>query len=171
MSLRPFARSINPPADHDFLGRITKQKRYAHGVLHSIRSTTTMPTGFRQTTSQSQRLRGRCRNRSETWNCNARNEWTFWKRCERVGRRQKPTETGQTAARPHEAGHRCLRSLIIHWDIRQTQDGLGRVLCLQSIIRISRELHQLFLSVLFYWREIPTTLQQIGPIAVPKLTL
>lgn len=118
-------------ADHDPFDRIMKPRPYGHGVLHSIRSTTTMLTGSRQTTSQNQKPRGRCRNHFGTWSCNVRNAWISWKHCERVGRRPKTTVTGPAAARQREAGHQYLRSLIILWDIRQIQDGLERVLCLQ----------------------------------------
>lgn len=122
-------RSIDTPTDYNLLHRITKQRHYGHGVLHSIKSTTTTLTGSRQTTSQSQRPRGRCRNHFGTWSCNARNAWIFWTHYERVGKRPRTTVTGP--ARQREAGHQCLRSLIILWDIRRLQDGLEGVLCLQ----------------------------------------
>ena len=105
--------SIRPCADRHLLDRTTKQRRYAHGVLHSIRSTITMLTGSRQTTSRSRRLRGRCRNLFGTWSCNAKNAWTYWKHYERVGRRPKTMEPGPAAAQQRVAGHRSLRSLMI----------------------------------------------------------
>ena len=124
-------RSIDPPADHDLLDRTTKQRRYGHGVLHLIRSTITMLTGSRQTTSRSRRPRGRCRNHFGIWNCSVRNVWISWKRCEGVGRRPKIAETGPAAARHREAGRRYPRSLIILWEVRPVQDGLEKELCLQ----------------------------------------
>ena len=124
-------RSRHPSADHLLLNRTTKQRRYDHGVLHSIRFTITMLTESHQIISQSQRPRGRCRNHFATWSCNVRNAWIFWKHCEEVGRRPKIPGTGPRAARQHEASHRYLRSLIILWNIKQTQGGLERVLCLQ----------------------------------------
>ena len=124
------ARSNNPLADYKMLARITKQRLYAHGVLHSIRSITTMPTESRQITSQSQRPRGRCKNHFETWSCNARSAWIFWKHCERVGRRYQVPETRRAAAaRQRAAGRRRLPSLIMLWDTGQVQNGLVRVLC------------------------------------------
>ena len=124
------ARSIYPLADYDMLDRTTKQRLYAHGVLHSIRSTTTMPIESRQTTSQSQRPRGRYKNHFGTWSCNARSAWIFWKLCERVGRRYQVTETRlAAAARQRAAGRRCLPNLIMLWDTGQVQNGLVRVLC------------------------------------------
>ena len=122
---------VDPPADYHLLDRITKQRRYGHGDLHSIRSTTTMPTGSRQITSQSQRPRERCRNHFGTWSCSARSAWIFWKHCERVGKMPKTTVTGPAAARQREAGRQCLRNPITLWDIRRVQDGLEKALCRQ----------------------------------------
>ena len=127
------ARSIHPLADYKMLARITKQRLYAHGVLHSIKSIITMPTESRQITSQSPRPRERYKNHSGTWSCNARSAWIFWKHCERVGRRYRLTETRlvAAAARQRAAGRRCLPSLIMLWHTGQVQNGLVRVLCLQ----------------------------------------
>ena len=127
------AHSIYPLADYNMLDRITKQRLYAHGVLHSTRSITTMPTESRQITSQSQRPRGRYKSHFGTWSCNARSAWIFWKHCERVGRRYKLTETrlAAAAARRLAAGRRCLPTLIMRWDTGQVQNGLVRVLCLR----------------------------------------
>ena len=123
--------SIDCPADHRFRDRITKQKRYDHGVRHSIRSTTTMPTGSRRIISQNQRPRERCRNHSGIWSCNARNVSIFWMHSERVARTPKTTETGRVAARQHGAGHRYLPKLILLRNIKQIQGGLERVQYLQ----------------------------------------
>ena len=123
--------SIDVPADHHLRDRITKQKRYDHGVRHSIKSTITMPTGSRPIISQNQRPRGRCRNHSGIWSCSVRNVSIFWMHCERVARTPKTTETGRVAARQHGAGHRCLPKLNLLRNTKQLQDGLERVLYLQ----------------------------------------
>ena len=121
-------RSMDPTADQNLLDRTTKQKLYGHGVLHSIRFTTTMPTESRQIISQSQRPRGPCRNHSGIWSCNVRNGWISWKRCEGVERKPRTTETGPAVARQRETSR--LRGSINLWNLEQIQGGLGRVLCL-----------------------------------------
>lgn len=123
--------SIHLTADHYPFNRTTKPRHYDHGVLHSIKSTITMLTGFRQITSQSQRPRGPCRNHFGIWSSNARNASIFWKHCEGVGRTPKTAETGTPAARQREIGHPCLQSLISLRNIKQMRGGLERALCLQ----------------------------------------
>ena len=124
-------QSIHLIADHYPFNRTTKPRHYDHGVLHWTRSTITMLTGFHQTTSQSQRPRGPCRNHFGIWSSNARNVSIFWKHCEGVGRTPKTAETGPAAARQREIGPPCLRSLISIRNIKQMWGGLEKVLCLQ----------------------------------------